>query len=101
MNEEQRKQYKAVKQNLSSIQLVIKKDLKEGKVPRQEDINQFVTISEEMQSLGAPEWRESMTSYMNIIEEFKRAAMSEDLQLLTEVFQKLMDSKAACHKLFR
>ncbi len=101
MNAEQRKKYKAVKQKLSSVQLVIKKDLKDGKMPRQKDINQFVAMSEEMDSLNSPEWQESGAEYMKIIEEFKKAAMSENPQLLMDIFQKLMDSKAACHSLFR
>ncbi|PIE64101.1 MAG: hypothetical protein CSA26_09895 [Desulfobacterales bacterium] len=101
MNDEQGKQYRAVKQNLSSIQLVIKKDLKEGRVPRQEDIYQFIAISEEMDSLSAPEWGESMAEYMVVLEAFKKAVTYRDSDLLMEKFQKLMDSKVACHKKFR
>lgn len=101
MNEEQKNQYKAVKQNLSSIQLKIKNDLKAGNFPRLEDTDQFIAITEEMNSLSAIEWSEAMDKFMKLVEEFKETVKSQNQQLLQDTFQKLLDSKASCHKKFR
>ncbi len=101
MNAEQRERYKSVKQNLSLIQLKIKKDLKAGIFPVAEDTDLFISTSEEMKSLSGSEWRESMDNYMHVLAEFQKAINSQNQQAVQENFQRLLDSKVACHKKFR
>jgi len=101
MNNKQQNEFKTVKQHLSTIQLVIKKDLKDGQLPRVEDADQFTEISDEMDRLCQNEWRTAMDDYMVRLEQFQTAMKGRDLQAIKDAFQRLLDCKASCHKKFR
>lgn len=101
MNKKQLNEFKSVKQRLSKIQLVIKKDLKDGQLPRVEDADQFTEISDEMENLCLYEWRATMDDYMVRLEQFQTAMKGRDLQAIKDTFQSLLDCKASCHKKFR
>ena len=101
MNKKQQNEFKSVKQRLSKIQLIIKKDLKDGKLPRVEDADQFAEISEEMERLCQNEWRMTMDDYMLRLEQFQTAMKGRELQAIKEAFQGLLDCKVSCHKNFR
>ena len=101
MNKKQQSEFKAIKQRLSTIQLVIKKDIKEGRIPRSEDVDQFIAISGEMNSDCQGEWREAMDDYLEHLAQFRTAVTDRDLQIIETCFKNLLDRKASCHKLFR
>lgn len=101
MNKKQQNEFKSVKQRLSKIQLVIKKDLKDDKLPGLEDAEQFIEISAEMDRLCQNEWRMTMDDYMLRLEHFQTAMKGRDLQTIKEAFQGLLDGKVSCHKKFR
>lgn len=100
-DEQRKKQFTDVKQRLSKIQLVIKKDLKEGRVPQAADADLFTAISREMDRLGLDAWRREMDSYMKRVEDFQQAMQKGELQEIDEAFHGLVDCKESCHKAFR
>ncbi|MBW1635092.1 MAG: GAK system XXXCH domain-containing protein [Deltaproteobacteria bacterium] len=101
MNKKQQSEFKAIKQRLSTIQLVIKKDIKEGRIPSSEDTDQFIAISGEMDSSCQDEWREAMDDYLEHLAQFRTAVADSDLQAVETCFKDLLDCKASGHKLFR
>ena len=69
MNHKRHNGLKPVKQRLSQIHLVIKKDLK----PLKPDVDLFAAISAEMVHLCQNEWRTAMDEYMDWLEKFESA----------------------------
>ena len=69
MNHKRHNGLKPVKQRLSQIHLVIKKDLK----PLKPDVDLFAAISAEMVHLCQNEWRTAMDEYMDWLEKFEGA----------------------------
>ena len=101
MDEQRKKQFKDVKQRLSKIQLVIKKDLTDVRIPQAADADDFIAISREMDLLCLDEWRMEMDSYVKRIEQFQVALQKVDLQAIDDAFHELLDCKVSCHKQFR
>ena len=101
INKEQQDEFKSVKQRLSTIQLAIKKDLKDGQLPQVEDIDQFTATSDEMNRLCQDEWRMAMDYYMDRLGLFQTAVKGRDLQAIEDAFQGLLDCKVSCHKEYR
>jgi len=100
-NKQQQDEFKSVKQRLSAIQLVIKKDLKDGRLPRVDDVDHFIATSREMDRLCLNEWRVAMDKYNNRLEQFETAIKNGELQAIEDAFHELLDCKNACHKGFR
>ena len=101
MDEQRQKQFADVKQRLSKVQLILKKDLKKGRIPAAEDADDFIAVSREMDRLCLDEWRAEMDSYMNRVEQLKEAMQKGDLQAVDDAFHGLLDGKVSCHKQFR
>ena len=100
-DKQQNDEFKSVKQRLSAIQLVIKKDLKDGRLPRVDDVDHFIATSKEMDHLCRNEWRVAMDDYMDRLVQFETAIKSGELHVIEDAFLKLLDSKKACHTRFR
>ena len=100
-NKQQQDEFKSVKQRLSTIQLTIKKDLKDGCLPRVDDADQFVAISGEFSRLCQNELREAMDKYIDRLEQFETAMKNGEKSEIEDAFQGLLDCKSACHKEFR
>ena len=100
-NKQQQGEFKSVKQRLSAIQLVIKKDLKDGWLPRVDDVDHFIATSREMDRLCLNEWRVAMDKYINRLEQFETAMKNGELQAIEDTFHELLDCKNTCHKGFR
>jgi XXXCH domain-containing protein len=100
-NKQQQDEFKSVKQRLSAIQLIIKKDLKEGRLPRVDDLDQFIATSREMDRLCQYEWRAAMDNYIDRLEQFETAMKNGELQAIEDAFHELLDRKNVCHKDFR
>ncbi len=98
---QQQDEFKSVKQRLSMIQLVIKKDLKEGRFPKVDDLNLFIETSREMNRLCQNEWRVAMDHYIDRLHQLETAMKNHNLQAIENAFHGLLDSKKACHKEFR
>lgn len=101
INKKQQDEFKSVKQRLSTIQLAIKKDLKDGQLPQAEDVDQFTATSDEMSRLCQNEWRAPMDDYMDRLGQFQIVMKDRDLQAIKDAFQELLDCKVSCHKKFR
>ena len=100
-NKQQQEKFKSVKQRLSAIQLVIKKDLKEGRLPVVDDLDHFIETSRQMDRLCQDEWRVAMNNYINRLEQFETAIKKGELQASESAFHELVDCKNVCHKEFR
>jgi XXXCH domain-containing protein len=100
-NKHQQDEFKLVKQRLSAIQLIIKKDLKEGRLPRADDLDHFIATSREMDRLCQYEWRVAMDNYNDRLEQFETAMKNGELQAIKDAFHELLDCKNVCHKGFR
>ena len=98
---QQQDEFKSVKQRLSAIQLVIKKDLKDGRLPRVDDLNHFIVTSREMDRLCQNEWRVEMDNYMDRLDQLETAMKNDELQAIENAFHRFLDCKKACHKEFR
>ena len=98
---QQQDEFKSVKQRLSAIQLVIKKDFKDGRLPQMDDVHRFIETSREMDRLCRSQWRASMDSYIDRLESFEKAMDSGELQTIEDAFHELIDRKETCHKEFR
>lgn len=98
---QQQDEFKSVKQRLSAIQLVIKKDLKDGRFPRVDDLNHFIATSREMDRLCQNEWRVEMDNYMDRLDQLETAMKNNELQAIENAFHELLDCKISCHKEFR
>lgn len=101
MGEQQKHAFKQVKRRLSAIQKMLKMDLKDDQLPRAKDVSDFVAASEEMETFCPKAWRKAMDRYMDRLRQFQTAMAGRDLQTITDVFQKVVDGKVACHKEFR
>ena len=97
----QHDEFKSVKQRLSAVQLVIKKHLKSGQLPRGDDAELFIATSREMDRLCEKPWRAEMDNYMDRLAEFETAMKQNDLQAVDHVFHELIGCKNGCHKEFR
>ena len=100
-NKQQQDEFKSVKQRLSAIQLVIKKDLKDGRLPRVDNADHFIATSGEFGRLCQNEWRVAMDNYIDRLEQFETAMKNGKLQEIEGAFHGLLDCKNACHKEFR
>jgi XXXCH domain-containing protein len=100
-NKKQQDEFKSVKQRLSAIQLVIKKDLKEGRLPMVDDLDHFIATSREMDRLCQSEWRLAMDNYIDRLEQFETAMKKGELPAIEDAFHELLDCKNVCHKEFR
>ena len=100
-NKKQQDEFSRVKLRLSAIQLVIKKDLKDGRLPGTDDANRFIAASREMDQLCQNPWRAAMDSYIDRLKQFETALNSGEFQAVDEAFHELIDCKEACHKEFR
>ena len=101
MNKQQQDEFKSVKQRLSAIQLVIKKDLKDGRLPRVDDVDHFIATSREMDCLCLNEWRVAMDKYIDQLKQFETAMKNGEQQAIEDAFHELLERKNACHKGFR
>lgn len=101
MNQQQQDEFKSVKQRLSAIQLVIKKDLKGGRFPRVDDVDHFIATYREMDRLCLNEWRVAIDKYIDRIKPFEIAMKNGELQAIDDAFHELLECKNACHKGFR
>ena len=99
--DKQHEAFKSAKQRLSAIPIVIKKDTKNGQIPRLEDVNRFVAESNEMNRLCQTEWRTAMDEYMVRLGNFQAAIKQKERQAIKAAFQRLLDCKVHCHKKFR
>jgi XXXCH domain-containing protein len=100
-NKQQQDEFKSVKQRLSAIQLVIKKDLKDGRLPRVDDVDHFIATSREMDRLCLNEWRVAMDKYIDQLKQFETAMKNGEQQAIEDAFHELLECKNACHKGFR
>jgi XXXCH domain-containing protein len=100
-NKKHQDEFKSVKQRLSAIQLVIKRELKDGRLPRVDDVDHFIATSREMERLCQNEWRVAMDNYIDRLEVFGNAINNGELQAIENAFHELLDCKNACHKEFR
>jgi len=101
MNKEQLSEFKSVKQRLSTLHLVIKKDFKNDQLPSRADTEQFIAISAEMNSLCQEKWRTTMDDYIDLLTRFQNSVKGKDLQAAQDGFHSLLDRKATCHKKYR
>ena len=101
IDKKQQDKFKSVKQRLSTIQLAIKKDLKNSQLPQVDDVEQFTATSDEMDSLCPNELRTPMDDYMDRLGQFQTVMKGRDLQAIEDAFQGLLDCKVSCHKEFR
>lgn len=100
-NKQQQEEFKSVKQRLSAIQLIIKKDLKQSRLPREDDLDHFIETSREMDRLCQDEWRVAMDNYVDRLEQFETTIKKGELQTIENAFHELLDCKNVCHKEFR
>ncbi len=100
-SDHQQDEFKSVKQRLSAIQLAIKKELKNGRLPRTDDVKRFIATSAEMDQLCEVSWRAAMDSYIDRLKQLETAINSGELQAIDDAFHELIDRKEACHKQFR
>ena len=100
-NKGQQDEFRSVKQRLSAIQLVIKKDISDGRLPRVDDVDNFIATSREMDRLCQNEWRVAMDKFIDRLEQFGNAMKNGELQAIEDAFYELLDCKNACHKEFR
>ena len=100
-NEKRKDAFSSLKQRLSAIQLVLKKDFAEGRVPQTEDADKFIAISEEMHRSCQADWRAAMDRYMGWLAQFKTAMRKGERTVIEDAFHELIECKNACHKSFR
>lgn len=101
MGQRERNQYRALKQELSRVQINIKHSLKADTLPRPEDSARFIRLSQEMHLISDKDWLEAMERYAMLLEKFSQAVESGNLHAVQDSFRQLLECKASCHKQFR
>ena len=101
MSENQQSEFSVVKQRLSTQQKILKTALDDGRLPEDAEVQEFATISRDMNRLSKSEWRAAMDAYMNQLEKFQATVAGGNPQSAGDAFKELLNCKISCHQEFR
>ena len=92
---------KAVKTRLSHPFKELQRLIREGSVPDQKTVQDFVENSLLFAKLVKPEWQELMAEYLAHVDKLQQAVAGGQLEAMRQELQALVDRMSACHREFK
>ena len=92
---------KAVKARLNVPFKELQRLIKEGSVPDQKTVQDFVENSRLFAKLVRPEWQELMTEYLAHVEKLQQAVAGGRMEAMHQELQALVDRMIVCHREFK
>ena len=92
---------KAVKTRLSHPFKELQRLIREGSVPDQKTVQDFVENSLLFAKLVKPEWQELMAAYLAHVDKLQQAVAGGQLEAMRQELQALVDRMSACHREFK
>ena len=92
---------KAVKTRLSHPFKELQRLIREGSVPDQETVQDFVENSLLFAKLVKPEWQELMAEYLAHVDKLQQAVAGGQLEAMHQELQALLDRMSVCHREFK
>jgi XXXCH domain-containing protein len=92
---------KAVKTRLSQPFKELQRLIREGIVPDQKTVQDFVENSLLFAKLVKPEWQELMAEYLAHVDKLQQAVAGGQMEAMHQELQALVDRMSACHREFK
>ncbi len=92
---------KAVKTKLGHSFKELQRLIKEGTVPDQKTVQDFVENSRLFAKLVRPEWQELMAAYLAHVEKLEQAAAGGRMEAMHQELQTLVERMIICHREFK
>ena len=92
---------KAVKTRLSPPFKELQRQIREGTVPDQKTVQDFVENSLLFAKLVKPEWQELMAEYLAHVDKLQQAVAGGRMEAMQEELQALVDRMMVCHREFK
>ncbi|MCX5893088.1 MAG: GAK system XXXCH domain-containing protein [Deltaproteobacteria bacterium] len=92
---------KDVKARLSVPFKELQRLIREGIVPDQKTVQDFVEHSRLFAKLAKPEWQELMAEYLAHVEKLQQAVTSGQMEAMQQELQALVDRMIVCHREFK
>ena len=93
--------FKTIKKRLAKEFKTLQNAVREGSIPSEEDLAEFVKDSERMAEFAEPEWQDAMNEYMDHLANLQRAAAANQLEVVAHELRDLAARWAACHRDFK
>jgi len=93
--------FKTIKNRLAKEFKALKNAVRDGRIPSEEDLAEFVKDSEKMAEFAEPEWQDAMNEYMDHLANLQRAASAGQLEVVEHELRDLAARWAACHRDFK
>jgi len=93
--------FKTIKKRLAKEFKALQNAARDGNIPPEEDLAEFVKDSERMAEFAEPEWQDAMNEYMDHLANLQRAAAANQLEVVQHELRDLAARWAACHRDFK
>jgi XXXCH domain-containing protein len=93
--------FKTIKKRLAQEFKALQSAVKEGTIPPDDALAEFVKDSERMAEFAEPEWQAAMHEYMDHLANLKRAAADKQLEVVEHELRDLAARWMACHRDFK
>ena len=93
--------FKTIKKRLAKEFKTLQNAVRDGNIPPEKDLAEFVKDSERMAEFAEPEWQDAMNEYMDHLANLQRAAAANQLEVVEHELRDLAARWAACHRDFK
>ena len=93
--------FKTIKKRLTKEFKALQNAVKEGHIPSDEALGEFVRDSERMAEFAEPEWQEAMHEYMDHLANLKRAVAGNQFEVVEHELRDLRNRWMSCHHDFK
>ncbi len=93
--------FETIKKRLDKDFKKLQTAVKNGSLPDQEVLTQFVNDSERMAEFAEPEWQDAMNEYLDHLDNLKRAVAKQQLEDVAHELRDLKTRWISCHHNFK
>ncbi len=92
-----RDSFKQVKKELSALFKQLREKVEAGELPDSRSVSAFVEQCRAFSRFAEPEWTEATKEFMDHLENFQRATLAGNFELVAHELRDLGNRKRACH----
>jgi len=93
--------FKTVKKRLAKEFKALQSAVKQGDLPHEKDLAEFVNDSKRMADFAEPEWQEAMNEYLDHLANLQRAVDAGQIEVVAHELRDLGARWKACHREFK
>lgn len=93
--------FKSLKKELEQVFLTIQSCFQVGELSSEEDINHFVRLSLQFQTMAPTEWSDEAEDFLHLAKQLQQACKKANIQSATLLVESLDDAMSYCHRTFR